>query len=95
MAEIKDVLGTAASNIANAARNVTLSRTPVAGVTAITAGLAGAQNSGNLPTNTDKPTQKPTGGGTGSGNGGQVQAPAFDWGAYMAELRAEQKNKGA
>lgn len=99
MAYVKDVvpsssaLSSAATTIANAARNASYGSTPVAGVTAIAAGLAGAQNSGNLPTNTDKPTQKPTGGGTGSGNGGQVQAPTFDWGAYMAQLRAEQMAK--
>lgn len=98
MAYVKDVvpsssaLSSVASNIANAAKGAGISPTAgVGGATAITAGLAGAVRSGNLPK--DTPTQKPTGGGTGSGNGGQVQAPAFDMAAYMAQLRAEQMAK--
>lgn len=98
MAYVKDVvpssnaLSSAATNIANAARVAGVSPTAGMGViTAATAGLAGAARSGNLPK--DTPTQKPTGGGTGSGSGGQVQAPAFDITAYMAQLRAEQMAK--
>ena len=38
------------------------------------------------PTNKDIPKDKPTG---GSSDGGYVAEPAFDWGAYYAELQAQ------
>ena len=98
MAYVKDVvpsssaLSSAATNIANAARVAGISPTAgTGGATAITAGLAGAVRSGNLPK--DTPTQKPTGSGTGTGTNIGGSTPTIDWTAYMAQLRAEQMAK--